>query len=227
MATSSAARCGVGRLTCSHSDKRHAANDIADDEDRVAVAADFVDVDDVRVVKLGRGAGLAQKLFRLGAVELALARNFDRHRAIELAVAGLPNRAERAAADLLDEIEMCDPRRGFSFRWRRVIVAKKREHAAAGLARNRRQRRIRGHRNRVVALRAADRKLSDRIRQGRQRRIRLAIDQRGGIRENAALIQLPIDLFGAFLMTGAGPNPNSYSSRRGSSPASAARGTPA
>ena len=45
--------------------ERDAADEVADDVDAVAVAADFVDADDVRMPQLGGRAGLAEELFLL------------------------------------------------------------------------------------------------------------------------------------------------------------------
>ena len=85
--------------------KRDAADEVADDVDAVAVAADFVDADDAGMAQLGGGAGLAEELFLLLGRHAAGARNLDGHRAVELFVAGLPHAAEAADAEPLDQLE--------------------------------------------------------------------------------------------------------------------------
>ena len=85
--------------------QRDAADEIADDVDRVAVAADFVDADDVGMAQLGGRAGLAEEFLLFLGRHAALARNLDGHRAVELLVAGLPHAAEAADAKPLDQLE--------------------------------------------------------------------------------------------------------------------------
>ena len=65
-----------------------------------------MDADDVGVAQLGGGAGLAEEFFCLLWAEMALARDLDRHGAVELLVAGLPHAAEPADAEPLDEFEL-------------------------------------------------------------------------------------------------------------------------
>ena len=80
-------------------------DEIADDEDRLIDPADFVRADDVRMLELSRRPGFAEKLFRLGTIELSTARNFERHGPVQLGVAGLPDDAELPDADLLQQFE--------------------------------------------------------------------------------------------------------------------------
>src|SRR5947209_8959584 len=63
--------------------------------------------DDVRMAELSRGAGLALEalqLFRLG--EQARMRNLQGDNAIEFGIAGLPDGAEPAQAETLQELEL-------------------------------------------------------------------------------------------------------------------------
>lgn len=51
-------------------------------------------------------AGLADELFRLFPAELALTRDFQDHRAVELLVLCLPDHPEGACAKLIRQLEM-------------------------------------------------------------------------------------------------------------------------
>ena len=139
----------------SQSPKRDAADEVADDVDAVAVAADFVDADDAGVAQLGGGAGFAEEFFLLLGRHAAGARNLDGHGAVELFVAGLPHAAEAADAEPLDQLEAAQLRerrrhpRGFA-------LVHQAEVAAAGAASEIGERRIDGHFRRCMAIRAAD-----------------------------------------------------------------------
>ncbi len=68
----------------------------------------------LRVAKLRGDAGLAIELLGFGGSELAFARDLDGDGAVKLVVARLPDRAERADANLFDEIEVGDRSNGVS-----------------------------------------------------------------------------------------------------------------
>ena len=85
--------------------QRDAADEVADDVDDVAIAADFVDADDAGVAELGGGAGFAEEFFLFLGRHAAVPRDFDGHRAVELLVAGLPHAAEAADAEPFDQLE--------------------------------------------------------------------------------------------------------------------------
>ena len=85
------------------------------------------------VHQLGGGAGLAEELLRLLTVELP-AGNLDGHDAVELRVFGLPDRAETAVAQLLDQLEPPDllpsPRAAGRLVRRRVVAGQPERPAA-------------------------------------------------------------------------------------------------
>ena len=139
----------------SQSPKRDAADEVADDVDRVAVAADFVDADDVGMAQLGGGAGFAEELFLLLGRHAASPRNFDGHRAIELLVAGLPHAAEAADAEPLDQLEAAQLRKRRRHP-RGLALIDQAEVAAAGAAGEIGKRRIDGDFGRLMAVWAAD-----------------------------------------------------------------------
>ena len=68
--------------------QRDALDQVADDIDVVAVAADLVHADDMRMPQLRRDAGFVQKLFHLAGAQLPAPRNLQGHRAVELAYRG-------------------------------------------------------------------------------------------------------------------------------------------
>src|SRR5262245_36979418 len=72
--------------------------------------------DDTRMAELGGAAGLAQEAVEvLRPREVAGARQFDRHGAVQLRVAGSVHRTEGAVPDDLDQLKAADPPVG----WRR------------------------------------------------------------------------------------------------------------
>ena len=81
---------------------------IADDVDRVVFTTHLVNADDVGMLELGRGSGLAKELLGFRRVELPLAGNLDGHRAVEFFVPRLPDRAKRPGTHLLDEVKVAD-----------------------------------------------------------------------------------------------------------------------
>jgi hypothetical protein len=93
------------------------------------------------MLQLGRHTGLAQEALHFGRIELPLARDLNRHRAIKVRVAGLPDRTESADPESLDQLKVAD--RGDRRRFARVVsVAHEAETIAAGATGNVRQRRV-------------------------------------------------------------------------------------
>src|SRR5262249_55415958 len=83
-------------------------HEVADDIDRVGVAANFVNTDDIRMLKLGHRPGLTQELLRFALIELSLPWDLHRDQPIELGIACFPHTAKRPRTDLFDQIEVAD-----------------------------------------------------------------------------------------------------------------------
>ena len=80
-----------------------AFDQLHDEVGHVAVFADVVDGDNVRVAEGGRGAGLAEEALA-GVADLEVgAEDLDRNRALEVRIPGAEDDAHAAAADLLVE----------------------------------------------------------------------------------------------------------------------------
>jgi hypothetical protein len=77
-----------GRQTVS---KRHAFDEVADDEYCVQLAADFMNADDARMPQLSRRSGLAQELLGFVQVKLPLAWNLDGDHPVKFLVPRLPD----------------------------------------------------------------------------------------------------------------------------------------
>ena len=76
---------------------------------KVAVfAAHLVNAHHAGMLDLCRRPGLANEHLGLRPLDLAAAGDLDRHDAVELRVAGLPDRAEMPAADAFQKLEMPD-----------------------------------------------------------------------------------------------------------------------
>lgn len=88
--------------------QRHALDEVADDKDRVPLAAHLVDADDVGMAQLSGCPGLAQELLGLLRIELPFSRNLQSSGAVRLRVPRLPHETERAHTDLLDRVEVAD-----------------------------------------------------------------------------------------------------------------------
>ena len=85
--------------------QRNAKNQIAHDVNRVGVATDFVDRDDMPVAKLRGHAGFAHHLFDLERIQLPAARHLDGHVAVQFRVTGPPDGAERTFSQLVHQFE--------------------------------------------------------------------------------------------------------------------------
>ena len=70
------------------------------------MAADLVRADNVRMPKLGGGAGFAHEFLDGGGVELFPARNLQRHGPVEHRVASLPDRPELPHPETLNQLEV-------------------------------------------------------------------------------------------------------------------------
>ena len=77
----------LGCCVFSHSDSVVAAHEVADDEHRVVFAADLVHRHNMRMPQLRRRAGFAKEEVDFLGLQLPLARNLERHHAVELGVA--------------------------------------------------------------------------------------------------------------------------------------------
>jgi hypothetical protein len=96
---------------------------------------DLMDRDDAGVPQLGRRPGLALEALALGwGVEQPGARDLQRHDALQLRVASLPDRPEAALADPFEELELAQLLRlAAGSRWAGVLQS---EGAAAGRAKH-------------------------------------------------------------------------------------------
>ena len=86
--------------------ERRSADIVTDDVQGIAVAADFVCADDIRMSQLRGGACLAEELLNGRGIELFPSGDLDRHGAIEKRVTSLPDRPEPAHPKALDEFEV-------------------------------------------------------------------------------------------------------------------------
>src|SRR5262249_48627388 len=84
-------------------------DEVRDDRRRAVERDDLVDCDDVGMPKLGGGAGLAQKTLAVRLVfQRAGVRQFHGNQAVQLCVAGLPDRSDPADADSLEQLELAE-----------------------------------------------------------------------------------------------------------------------
>ena len=89
---------GLSCFALIHSQIR-AVDVVCDDEDRVILAADFVDASNVRMVELGRRSCFAQEHFRLELVEKLLPGDFNGNSSLQLRITHLPHTAESAGTN--------------------------------------------------------------------------------------------------------------------------------
>jgi hypothetical protein len=90
----------------------HTADEVTDDVDAVAVAADFVNAHDVWMAKLSGGAGFAEELFLVVTRHAAGTWDLDGDSAVEFPVSGLPHTSKTANTDPLDKLKSTHPRQG-------------------------------------------------------------------------------------------------------------------
>ncbi len=109
--------------------ERDTADEITDDVNRVAVASHLVHAHDIWMLKLSGRAGFSQKFFEILVIEATAMRNLDGHRAVELAVACFPYRAESSDSEEFDQVEV----RQRLQRWgrQRVLIRSGKTKAAA------------------------------------------------------------------------------------------------
>ncbi len=131
------------------------AHEVTNDKDRILLAADFMHGNDVGMIQLGGGAGLAQELFDFAWLKFPVARNLHSHRAVQLDVASFPHRAEASQTKALDEFKVPEAleRPG---RPRLCGITHQIKMAAATAAGNVSERRIGEDLDRLVTMRAAD-----------------------------------------------------------------------
>ncbi|MCY1008945.1 hypothetical protein OV079_25985 [Nannocystis pusilla] len=93
--------------------KGHAGDELHGDEHLVAVEADLVDLDHVRVRQLGQRLGLAQQPILPARVRLAVAalQQLDRDLAVELRIVGRVDHSHRPGAEAAEQREATDPSR--------------------------------------------------------------------------------------------------------------------
>ena len=115
--------------------ERHAADEIADDEQGLALAADLIYRHDVRVAELRRRTRLTEKLLYFRRRELSAARNLHGDNAIQLPIASFPNRAESTDTQSRHQVESVD-RLERSRHPGRIFPVDQTEHAAASVATN-------------------------------------------------------------------------------------------
>ncbi len=132
-----------------------ALDKIGSDKDRLVFPSDFVDAYDMRMTQLGRGTGLTEENLCLLCIELVVARDLQRHHAVELRVAGLPHAAELAGADSFDQLELSESSPFRPAPGACCFIADEAEVAAAGRAVDFRERKVVQDFDWVVAVRAA------------------------------------------------------------------------
>ncbi len=89
--------------------ERHALHKLGHDHGQAVKRLDVVDDDDVRMAKLGGGAGLALETLAFFLVgQEAGVRDLEGDDAVELGIARLPDGAEAAQAKALEELEFAE-----------------------------------------------------------------------------------------------------------------------
>ncbi len=88
--------------------QRHSVDKVTHDVDLPARPPDFVHADNVGVFQLCGCTSFAQELLDVDFGNLIAARHFNGNGAIELRVAGLPDRAETTDTDLFNQFELTD-----------------------------------------------------------------------------------------------------------------------
>jgi hypothetical protein len=90
----------------------HTADEVTNDVDTLAIAADFVDAHNVWMAKLSGGTGFAEEFFLVVTRHADGTWDFNGDSAIELPISGLPNTSKTADPDPLDEFKSTHPRQG-------------------------------------------------------------------------------------------------------------------
>ncbi len=90
-----------------------AVDEIADDIRQLSIHSGFVDTDDVLMIQLCNVARFLKKADSIVVLQLIAPRELDGDEAIELSVAGLPNRAKSALANLLHQFKLPNAERRF------------------------------------------------------------------------------------------------------------------
>ena len=123
MATSAAWSTLSGAVGADHVGEARAVDVLHDDEVRAVLLAPVVDADDVRVVQVGGGLGLAAEARDEGRVGGELGEeDLDRDRPVELEVAGEEHLGHAALAEAAAQLEAAVEHGGFGHRSARTLV---------------------------------------------------------------------------------------------------------